>query len=46
MNEQILEKQYESLGISKEVYAFGKKIEDSLKERFAAIDATVEYNQM
>ena len=41
-----MEKQYESLGISKEVYAFGKKIEDSLKERFAAIDATVEYNQM
>ena len=40
MNEQILEKQYESLGISKEVYAFGKKIEDSLKERFAAIDAS------
>ena len=25
---------------------FGKKIEDSLKERFAAIDATAEYNQM
>ena len=24
----------------------GKEIEDSLKERFAAIDATAEYNQM
>ena len=34
MDERILEKQYEELGISKEVYDFGKKIEDSLKERF------------
>ena len=46
MNEQMLEQQYQSLGISKEVYAFGKKIEDSLKERFDAIDATAEFNQM
>ncbi|RGZ01481.1 methionine gamma-lyase family protein [Clostridium sp. AM58-1XD] len=37
---------YESLGISREVLAFGKKIEDSLKERFQAIDETAEYNQM
>ena len=34
------------LGIEKKVYEFGEKIEDSLKERFAAIDATAEYNQL
>ena len=32
-----MEEQYEALGISREVYEFGEKIEDSLKERFAAI---------
>lgn len=37
---------YEALGISKKVFAFGKKIEDSLKERFQEIDDTVEYNQL
>ena len=37
-----MEEQYEALGISREVYEFGEKIEDSLKERFAAIDATAE----
>lgn len=41
-----MEEQYETLGISREVYEFGEKIEDSLKERFAAIDATAEYNQL
>ena len=41
-----MEEQYEALGISREVYEFGEKIEDSLKERFAAIDATAEYNQL
>ena len=45
MQEQMLEQQYENLGISKEVYDFGKKIEESLRERFTAIDATAEYNQ-
>ena len=40
-----MEEQYEALGISREVYEFGEKIEDSLKERFAAIDATAENNQ-
>ena len=46
MREEMIEKKYEEMGISKEVYLFGKKIEDELKERFAAIDATAEYNQM
>ena len=43
MREEMIEKKYEEMGISKEVYLFGKKIEDELKERFAAIDATAEY---
>ena len=43
---QFLEEQYKNLGISREVYEFGEKIEDSLKERFAEIDARAEYNQM
>ena len=37
---------YKTLGIEKEVYTFGQKICDSLKERFAAIDETAEYNQL
>ena len=43
---QFLEEQYKNLGISREVYVFGEKIEESLKERFAEIDARAEYNQM
>lgn len=37
---------YESLGISKEVYEYGEGILKALKERFAAIDETAEYNQL
>ena len=37
---------YESLGISKEVYEYGEGILEGLKERFAAIDETAEYNQL
>ena len=43
---QFLEEQYKNLGISREVYEFGEKIVESLKERFAEIDARAEYNQM
>ena len=43
---QFLEEQYKNLGISREVYEFGEKIEESLKERFAEIDTRAEYNQM
>jgi cystathionine beta-lyase family protein involved in aluminum resistance len=46
MNTKLIEEQYESLGISKEVYQIGAKIEKELKERFASIDETAEYNQM
>lgn len=37
---------YEKMGISKEVYDFGEKIWNSLKERFEHIDAVSEYNQL
>lgn len=43
---QLMKEQYEKLGISKEVYAFGEKIEASLKERFAEIDRRAEFNQL
>lgn len=42
----IMEEQYESLGISKEVYRFGQTIEEAFQERFAEIDRRAEYNQM
>lgn len=41
-----LESMYQCLGISSQVLNYGKSIEDSLKERFEAIDARAEYNQM
>ncbi len=37
---------YNQLGIGNEVYDFCEKIEDSLKERFAKIDANAEMNQL
>ena len=37
---------YEALGISREVYEYGEAVAESLKERFAGIDATAEYNQL
>ncbi len=37
---------YRNLGISDEVYAYGSKIEASLKERFEEIDKVAEYNQL
>ena len=36
---------YESLGVSREVWAHGEQVLEGLKERFAAIDQTAEYNQ-
>lgn len=38
--------QYEQLGISEEVYAFGKKIEEKLTERFQKVDEVAEFNQL
>ena len=37
---------YKDLGISKEVLAYGEKIEKNLTERFAKIDCVAEYNQL
>ena len=37
---------YEQLGISADVWAYGKKIEESLKKRFQEFDETAEYNQL
>ena len=41
-----IEKMYQSMGISKEVYDFGNEILAGLKERFEKIDEVAEYNQM
>ena len=45
MNSQINE-MYEKLGISKEVWEFGNKIEADLAPRFREFEATAEYNQL
>lgn len=37
---------YREMGIRKEVYEFGNEILENLKERFDAVDAIAEYNQM
>ncbi len=37
---------YKQSGIEEKVYAFGKDVEESLKERFEKIDAIAEYNQL
>ena len=41
-----IEKMYQSMGISKKVYNFGKEVLGGLKERFEKIDEVAEYNQM
>ncbi len=45
MNEN-LEAMYKSLGISEKVFAYGQRIEEELKERFAFIDESAQYNQL
>ncbi len=37
---------YEELGIRREVLEVGRRMEERLKERFASIDETAEYNQL
>ena len=39
---ETMQKQYEQLGICREVYEFGSRIEDRLKERFQKLDETAE----
>ena len=41
-----LQEMYASLGIDAQVLAFGEHILGNLKDRFAAIDETAEYNQL
>ncbi len=40
-----LQSLYRQMGISPAVYQYGERILDSLRDRFAAIDAVAEYNQ-
>lgn len=44
--EDLIKKQYETLGISEDVYKFGEKTIAALRERFEEIDRRAEYNQM
>ena len=37
---------YRTLGISDRVLSYGNQVEESLTDRFRAIDATTEYNQL
>ena len=37
---------YGQLGISAQVLEYGRRVEETLKERFEVIDRTAEYNQM
>ena len=46
MNTPTTETIYEQLGISKEVWAFGQKTEEKLKERFEEFGRNAEYNQL
>lgn len=41
-----LQKLYESLGLSKDVFELGEKIEKTLEERFKKLDQVAEYNQL
>lgn len=41
-----LQKLYESLGLSKDVFELGEKTEKTLEERFKKIDQVAEYNQL
>ena len=45
MNDE-LKSMYTAMGISEEVLSFGEKVLSGLKERFALIDETAEYNQL
>ena len=45
MNQMLMD-EYKRLGISEEVYRYGAKIEEQLKDRFKEIDERAEFNQM
>ena len=37
---------YQKLGIQEKVYSYGQQFEEKLKDRFAELDKTAEYNQL
>lgn len=41
-----METMYQKMGIDKKIISYGKKVEDKLRERFAEIDETAEFNQL
>ena len=45
MNSELI-KMYQSLHLDEKVLQYCMGVEDSLKERFEAIDRTAEYNQL
>ena len=46
MNQTESKYMYQKLGISEEVWAYGQKTEERLRERFREFDRTAEYNQL
>lgn len=46
MEHSDIESMYRDMGISREVYQYGESIWNSLKDRWEAIDAVSEYNQL
>lgn len=46
MSQNAIEEMYAELGISRQVFAFGQKIEQELLPRFAKMQKTAEYNQL
>lgn len=46
MSQNAIEEMYAELGVSRQVFAFGQKIEQELLSRFAKIQKTAEYNQL
>ena len=46
MTDEILKQQYASMGVSEEIFTFGQKTEQQLRDRFEEIDSTAQYNQL
>ena len=46
MNQTESKYMYQELGISREVWEYGQKTEERLRERFREFDETAEYNQL
>ena len=46
MTDEMLMRQYAAMGISEEIFRYGQKTEQELKERFEEIDQTAQCNQL